>query len=253
MTEPNPGAEQRAPARVIFVDDEPLARDTLRMLLAEDERVQVVGEAGDGTQALELVRKLKPDLLFLDVEMPGMTGMQVAQALEPGERPTIIFTTAYEQYALQAFDVHAVDYLLKPFEDERFRQALDRALMHLGASPAESTDGDADGYATRLSIHKEGRIEMIEVPELRWVQAADQYVRLHTEAGEILARRSMAEIEQLLDPRRFIRCHRSAICALDRIRRLETLPRGGGVAILDDQSEVPVSRSRVAGLRKLLG
>jgi two-component system LytT family response regulator len=241
-----------AATRVVLVDDEPLARDTLRSLLANDERVQLVGEAVNGEQALELVRREKPELLFLDIEMPGLSGMQVAQALGPAERPAIIFTTAYEQYALQAFEVHAVDYLLKPFEDVRFQQALERALTYLGGEATLPVEAEGQ-FASRLSIHKEGRIEIIEVAQLRWVQAADQYVRLHTENGEILARRSMSDIEQLLDPERFLRCHRSAICALDRIRRLETMARGGGMAILDDQSEVPVSRSRVAAMRKVLG
>jgi len=242
-----------AKLRVVLVDDEPLARDTLRLLLAEDPRVELLGEAADGEAALECVRRTRPELLFLDVEMPGLNGMQVAAALEQEAGPAIIFTTAYEQYALQAFDVRALDYLLKPFEDQRFRQSLERAWQHLRGTPGEATPQTPGEYPSRLSIHKEGRIEIIELPELRWVQAADQYVRLHIEGGEVLARRSMAEIEGLLDPARFLRCHRSAICALDRIRRLETHPRGGGLAILDDQSEVPVSRSRVAALRKLLG
>jgi len=241
------------PLRVLLVDDEPLARDTLRSLLAGDSRVELVGEAADGIEALAKIRELRPELVFLDVEMPGMQGVQVAEALEPAERPRIVFTTAYEQYALKAFEVNAVDYLLKPFEDERFSAALARVFQQLGRDQESSTHSVESGFAARLSIHKEGSIEIIEVDELRWVQAADQYVRLHAEGGEVLARRSMSEIEKLLDPTHFTRCHRSAICALARIRRLETHPRGGGIAILDDGSQVPVSRSRVAALRKQLG
>lgn len=260
--------------RVLVVDDESVARATVRGLLALDADVELVGECANGAEALDALRALRPNLVFLDVEMPGLDGLAFLEALPEDERPAVVFTTAYDRYAARAFDERAADYLLKPFSDDRFRQALERAkqvlrtealirsgrdvaelvegLTREGAESAESIGGP--GRPDRLTIHKEGRVEVVDLAELEWVQAADQYVRLHVRGGgEHLMRASMAELERTLDPRRFTRVHRSAIVSLDRVTRLETRGGGAGRVLLADGTWVPVSRSRVPALRRLLG
>lgn len=256
--------------RVVIVDDEPRARASLRKLLEADCEVELVGECANGREAVEAARAHAPDLMFLDVQMPGMTGLQVLEELVGDERPAVIFTTAYDQYALEAFDEHAVDYLLKPFDDERFLRALTRAkerirsealanvgrkvadiVASMGRSALESEDRPA--YAERLSVHREGAIELIEVTDIEWIEAADQYIRLHTRDSERLMRQAMGELEKILDPARFVRTHRSAIVALEAIVRLESQSGGTGRVLLRGGSWVPVSRSRIPAIRRLLG
>jgi len=256
--------------RVVIVDDEPRARASLRKLLEADTEVELVGECANGREAVEAARGLAPDLMFLDVQMPGMTGLQVLEELSGEERPAVIFTTAYDQYALDAFDEHAVDYLLKPFDDERFARALARAKEHvrkdtladmgrrvadivatMGRAPA--TPDGTRAYAERLSVHREGAIELIEVADIEWIEAADQYVRLHTRNGEQLMRQAMSELEKILDPARFVRVHRSAIVALEGIVRLESQSGGTGRVLLRGGNWAPVSRSRIPAIRRLLG
>lgn len=246
MTAAGPSAD----LRVVVVDDEPMARSALRALLVAEDGVDLVAECANGREALAVVRTARPDLLFLDVEMPGMTGLEVLAELSPSERPAVIFTTAFAEYAVDAFEFEALDYLKKPFDDERFAEALRRARERLRAAPTAA--GDAP-LADRISIHREGRLELVEVSKLEWVEAADQYVRLHTDEGEHLMRESMGQLEQRLDPQRFLRVHRSAIVAVDRIRRLES--RGGGVGrvLLASGQWVPVSRSRFPLVRRALG
>ena len=263
------------PMRVLVVDDEPMARASLRALLNDDDDVELVGECADGEQALQSIRVQQPDLVFLDIHMPRRTGLEVLELLEDDERPRVVFTTAYDQYAVRAFEVHALDYLLKPFDDERFRRALKRAkddwmrdgdrsaglrdlLADLGldglaglerVEPPEVTIENKD----RISIHREGRVDIVEVASIDWIESADQYVRLHTADCELLMRASMGHMEGTLDPARFLRVHRSAIVAIDRVRRLES--RGGGIGrlLLADGTWVPVSRARMATVRKCLG
>ena len=234
--------------RVVVAEDEPLARATLRKLLGADPEVELVAECSDGVEALETVRREQPDLLFLDVQMPGMSGLDVLEQLgDP--RPTVVFTTAFDQYAVKAFEEQAVDYLLKPFDDERFRLALARAKDRV----RDQVHPPGGEFPARISIHREGHIQLVEISDVLWVQAADQYVKLHTVNGEVLMRGSMSEVERSLDPSRFARVHRSAIVALDRVARLESGTSGNGRALLKDGSWVPVSRSRIPEVRKLLG
>lgn len=267
-------SRETKPIRVLYADDEPLGRSTLRSLLSGDAEVEIVAECANGSEALLATREHQPDVLFLDVQMPGLTGIDVASELAEEERPVIVFVTAYDQYAIEAFDVHAVDYLLKPFDDERFETALDRAKQRVrleGSEPlemsalleqldperavAESEEAEApgeEGYADRISVHSEGRVALVDVAELIWVESADQYVKLHSESGEVLMRASMASLEKRLDPAVFFRVHRSAIVRLDRLRAFESQGAGGRVD-LAGHGWLPVSRSRVARLRKLLG
>ena len=239
--------------RVVVADDEPMARATLRKLLGADPEVELVAECRDGVEALEAVRRERPDLLFLDVKMPGLDGLSVLDELgQLGEpRPAVVFTTAFGEFAVKAFEEQAVDYLLKPFDDQRFHVALERAKERVTSTSRGAPGGGS--YPDRISIHREGQLELIDVDELHWVQAADQYVKLHTESGEVLMRGSMSEVERSLDPRRFARVHRSAIVALDLVVRLESGTSGNGRALLKDGSWVPVSRSRIPEVRRLLG
>lgn len=253
--------------RVLVVDDEPLARATLQRLLEADPEVELIGECADGDAALQAIRSLRPDVVFLDIHMPGRSGLEVLEALDEEERPRVVFTTAYDQYAVRAFEVCALDYLLKPFDDARFFRALERAKQARGRDEGlsdllaaaggdltelEPPSAQVEG-TTRISIHREGRVDVVEIASIDWVEAADQYVRLHTRDGELLMRASMSRMEDDLEPAGFLRVHRSAIVALDRVRRLES--RGGGVGrlLLADGTWVPVARARMATVRKALG
>lgn len=236
--------------RVVIVDDEPMARSTLRRLLAADPEVELVAECAHGGEAVEAVSAHAPDVLFLDVQMPELDGFGVLAALPPEQIPTVVFTTAYDKYALAAFDVAAADYLLKPFDDARFAQALERAKARAREGGAEQSES-----LRRLAIHHLGRVDLLDVESIDWIEAADQYVKLHTRSGSHLARLSMAHLEESLDVEHFVRVHRSALVAIDRVRRLERDSSGTGRVLLDDGKDtwLPVSRSRMAQMRKLLG
>lgn len=237
-----------APLKVVLADDEPLARATLRRLLSRDPELLLVAEAAHGRQAVEAVRAHAPDLLLLDVQMPGLDGFGVLSALSPEDLPAVIFVTAHDAYALAAFEVEAVDYLLKPFDDVRFAKALERGKLRA----RERTPQQAEALQ-RLAVRHQGRIDLVDVTRLRWVEAADQYVRLHCEDGEHLMRASMSHLEAALDPARFLRVHRSAIVAVTRLRGLEVTGKGTGVVTLDDGTTVPVSRNRMTDVRARLG
>ncbi len=248
-----------------------MARATLRTLLQAEPDVQLLGECANGAEALSSLQQARPDLIFLDVEMPGMNGFEVIEALDDEHPPLVVFTTAYDRYAIEAFGVHAVDYLLKPFDDARFAQALERArehlvrervvsasrrlaqLVHPETSEVAQLQPSEHAHLDRLTIRREGGIELVETSSIDWVESADQYVRLHTTRGEVLMRESMGALERNLDPARFQRVHRSAIVALDRVRQLVTQGGGLGKLQLLDDTWIPVSRARIAALRRRLG
>ncbi len=247
----------------MVVDDEPLGRATLRSLLAADSDVELVEECANGAEAVEAVGRQHPDVIFLDVQMPGMTGFEVVECLEPESMPIVVFVTAYDQYALKAFDVNAVDYLLKPFDDERFASTLSRVKDRAReANLAARTDQlsetmqmihESEGHErTRISIRSEGRVQLVELSDITWIESADQYVQIHTATGVHLMRESMTALERTLDANRFLRIHRSAIVALDRIQLLESVPGGGARVRIDAETWLPVSRSRVPGVRARL-
>jgi len=245
--------------KVLIVDDEPVARATVRGLVEGDDDVELVEECGDGRRALERLGQEAFDVLFLDVEMPELDGLEVLSHLPREKRPVVVFTTAFDHFATRAFDESATDYLLKPFSDRRFAQALERVKESLRARALFEGDegisdpGAGEPYTSRLTIHREGRLEVVPVEDLIWIQSADQYVRLHLERGEHLMRGSMGELERGLDPASFARVHRSAIVALERVRCLETRGGGTGRLQLTTGEWVPVSRSRVPLVRRLLG
>ncbi|HEU4643606.1 MAG TPA: LytTR family DNA-binding domain-containing protein [Gemmatimonadaceae bacterium] len=251
--------------RVLLVDDEPLVRRGLRAFLAEEPDVTVVGEARDGNEAVDRIRSLRPDIVFLDVQMPERDGFGVLAALAPEERPAIVFVTAFDAYAVRAFDVHAVDYLVKPFDEERFRTALARVReRHARRSDGESGDAaaapalraaDLDAllralraapaggpYLERLLVKERDRTVVLPVDEVDWFEAADNYVRLHTRAGTPLVRETIKTLDAALDPRRFARVHRSAIVRLAQVRALEPLFHGDMAVVLRDGTRLTLGR-----------
>jgi two-component system LytT family response regulator len=235
------------PLTVVIADDEPLARATLRRLVERDPALSLVAEAPHGLAAVDAVRAHAPDLLLLDVQMPGLDGFGVLSELAEQELPAVVFVTAHDQYALEAFEVEAVDYLLKPFDDERFARAMERAVarVHGGTAPGGAT-------LRRLAVRHQGRVDLVELASVRWLEAADQYVRLHCDDGVHLLRESMSNLESTLDGERFLRVHRSAMVAVDRLRALEVATGGTGRVRLDDGTELPVARSRMAEVRTRL-
>ena len=246
---------------VVVVDDEPLAREAAVGLLRKDAEVRSVSECGDGTRAVELIARERPDIVFLDIEMPGQDGLQIAETIQAGG-PVVIFTTAFSRYATDAFDVAAADYVLKPFSDARFLEALVRAkrrvlerrlgeLAHQMASVVAEIQQDdvldasaceRPQYLERLSLKQGGRTVIIRSEEVRWIEAEDYCVMVHSTHGKHLIRASLASLELRLDPRTFVRVHRAAIVNVNHVREMSS--RDGTSLTLSDGTHVPVSRSR---------
>jgi len=224
--------------RVLIVDDEPLARSSLRMLLRQDTDIESIQECGSGTEAVAQIRTARPHLVFLDVQMPECGGFEVLRMLEADKPlPVIVFVTAYDEYALRAFDAGALDYLLKPFDDARFHLAMQRAKEKIAAKeplPAPETP--------RLMVRSAGQVAYVQVPDIDWVEAADYYVCLHVGTRSHLLRKSMAELEQELDPHIFCRIHRSTIVNLRRVRALQVDAAGEYEVILDGGQKLRLSR-----------
>jgi len=235
----------------VVADDEVLARQKLRQLLRNEPEVEVVGEGASASETIELVRATRPDLLLLDIRMPGMDGFDVVSALAASSElpmPRIIFTTAYDQYAVRAFEIHAVDYLLKPFTSERLRSALQRVREQMDAPEQGSanTNGRAKNpspYTTRIVFKSRGRILFLPVADIRWVGAEENYVRICTESETHLLRETMANIEERLDPQMFLRVHRSSIVNLQYVKEVRTEPSGDFAVLLVNGQKIPMSRT----------
>ncbi|MEM1054220.1 MAG: LytTR family DNA-binding domain-containing protein [Bacteroidota bacterium] len=259
------------PLRVLVVDDEPLARQRVLDLLSGEPDVTVVGTASSGREAVAQIQSGSIDLVFLDVQMPGLTGLDVVREVGPEQMPATVFATAYDQHALEAFDVHALDYLLKPFEDERFRQALARArdrirlqevdslrdkLLSLlgGHASAPSREGpETPRYTERLAVEMRGQIRVVPVEEVDFIQADGAYAEIHAGETVYVVRERMQALEAKLDPARFMRIHRSTIVRLDRVEALLTAPGGDYAVRLTDGRKLRVSRSRRDALAAQLG
>ncbi len=237
----------------LIVDDEPLARKGIKRLLDLDPDIQVVGECGDGMDAIEGIRTKKPDLMFLDIQMPEKNGFEVLESLDAPEIPIVIFVTAYDQHALKAFEVHALDYLLKPFDDERFNEALVRAKKEL-AKREEIGINDrlidllnermlSHPRLDRVMIKAGGRISFLRAEEIDWIEAEGDYVCLHTQGKKHLLRERISELEQRLEPEKFVRIHRSTIVNIDRIKEMQPLFYGEYAVILHDGTRLTLSRS----------
>lgn len=250
--------------RTLIVDDEPLARQRLRRLLEADSDITILGECGDGEHAVAELQKQRPDLVFLDVQMPVLDGFGVLHALDDMPMPVVIFVTAHDRYALKAFEVHAFDYLLKPYDKSRFTSALERAkaqvrqgnATHLNERLQEllhavtPTNG---GHKSRLMVKSDGRIYFVRVDDIDWIEAAGNYVRLHVGKEQYLLRESLSALEKQLDPARFVRVHRSTIVHLERIRELQPAFHGDYVIVLRDGTELALSRSCREKLEEVLG
>jgi two-component system LytT family response regulator len=266
------------PLRVLIVDDEPLGIERVRELLEEQENVEVVGTAGDGAAAVEEIRTLRPDLVFLDIQMPGGTGLDVVREVGPANMPATIFVTAYDQYALPAFDLAAVDYLVKPFDDERFEEAFRRArrkvelegldtlraqmltLLQGGAPaappsppPAPQSPPAAPRYLDRIAVPMRGKIRVVPVEEIDYITASGPYAELHVGAERHLIRESMQSLEEQLDPDRFLRIHRSAIVRLDLVEAVLRGAAGDYEVQLRGGTRLRIGRSRREALERRLG
>jgi two-component system LytT family response regulator len=223
--------------RALIVDDEPLARSNLKVLLRRDDDIGSIQECGSGTEAVAQIRATRPDLVFLDVQMPECGGFDVLEILKGDEAlPVIVFVTAYDEYALRAFDAGALDYLLKPFDDSRFHLAMQRAKQNIAAKEL------APPETPRLEVRSAGKVAYVQIPDIDWVEAADYYVCLHVGAKSHLLRKSMAELEQELDPRIFCRIHRSAIVNLRKVSALKVDAAGEHEVILDSGRKLRLSR-----------
>ena len=242
--------------RVLVVDDEPLARTGLAQLVRQDPELECIGECGDGQAAIEAIESRKPDLVLLDVQMPEIDGFGVIRAIDAERMPPVIFVTAYEEFALQAFRVHAVDYLVKPFTDAALADALNRAkrghLQHLAARLSALVSIRQD-YLTRITVRTAQRVQVVRVADIDWIEAADYCARLHVGAGTHVVRVSLGALERLLDPTIFVRVHRSAIVNVDRLKEIESDSSGDGTVLLADGTKVRLARSRRAAVDRLLG
>ena len=235
--------------RTLIVDDEPLARSNLSVLLRRDPQIEIVSECGSGAEALVEIRGARPDLLFLDVQMPECDGFDVLEMLGKDLPPAIVFVTAYDRYALRAFEAGALDYLLKPFDNARFDRALDRAKQRLVSSKNKDTPTQFE----RLAIKSVGQVAFVKVSEIDWIEAADYYACLHVGPKTHLLRRSMAELEQELNPAVFSRIHRSTIVNLERVRGLKLGEDGEYDVLLEDGARLRVSQRYRKQLQSRLG
>jgi two-component system LytT family response regulator len=253
---------ERGPLRVIVVDDEPLARAVVREFLGSHTDVTIVAECGNGFDAVKAVTELTPDLMLLDVQMPKLDGFEVLELL--GRSVPVIFTTAYDKYALRAFEVHAVDYLLKPFSEERLAEALTRARVRLAARESGDDQSAVDvealasearprqGPLQRVLIRDGAQVHVISVDRIDFVEAQDDYVSFVAEGKSFLKDQTMAAVEAALDPLRFVRIHRSYLLNVERIARVELYAKDSRIAILRDGRKLPVSRAGYQRLAKLL-
>jgi len=238
--------------KAIIVDDEPLARDGIRMLLAEHREIELVGEAGNGNDALALIAHTQPDLLLVDVQMPEMSGLELAArvlALD-AEAPAVIFVTAYDEFALRAFEVHALDYVLKPIEEQRFAEALRRARTLASARLREALADIRRDTPTRLAIRGSEAVVFVPIDDIDWIEAADYYVEIHAGGRSYLHRETLQRLQELLDPERFVRIHRSRLVNRDRVREIRWEPRGEMVVVTTGGVSLKVARSCRAKLTR---
>lgn len=248
--------------RALIVDDEPLARKGLRRHLESEIDIQVIGECSNGLESVATIRTEKPDLVFLDVQMPELDGFGVIAEIGVTEMPAVIFVTAYDAHAIRAFEVQALDYVLKPFEASRFRIAVSRARAEI----QRKRDGEINlrllnlleelrnpkEYSERLALKSNGRVNFVNVAEIDWIEAADNYVRLHAGRKSFLLREMMSSLERKLDPRRFVRVHRSVIVNIGRVRELKATFKGEYEIVLQDGKHLPFGRAYRGRARQLI-
>ena len=251
--------------RTVIVDDEPLARDAIRMRLDDEPDIEVVGEAGTGREAVALIGEAQPDVVFLDVQMPGMDGFGVLDQVAPTWLPIVVFVTAYDRYALKAFETHALDYLLKPFTRDRFRAALERAraafanagepsaqrgLVKLLNDRSGSPADQGKGYLVRFAVKHHRGMRLVRVRDIDYIQASGNYAEIHAAGGTHLLRMTMQELEQRLDPSKFVRIHRSTIVQIDRVRNIVADGHGDFDLSLQDGTVLRLSRNYRSRLQR---
>jgi len=248
--------ETNTKIRAILVDDEDLARQVIREMLAAHPEVEVIAECSNGFDAVRLVAELKPDIIFLDIQMPKLDGFEVLELI--GDDFAVIFATAYDQHALRAFEFHAIDYLLKPFRAERFEAALDRARQRIGKKMAPrplelSASSRVPGqYAERIVVKDGTRVQIIPVSKLDYAEAQDDYVALAAQGKKHLKQQTISSLEGALDPKDFVRIHRSYVVNLERVTRLEPYGKDSHVVTLTDGTRLPVSRAGYTRLKEFL-
>ena len=254
---------KNAPIRALIADDEALARKFIRRMLKDNHDVEIVGECSNGKDAVAMIRKQNPDVVFLDVQMPEMDGFAVLESIGVDQLPEIIFTTAYEEYAIRAFELHALDYLLKPFDQARFKDAIKHAKERfrsqrqkegrLQMSALLESIKNKPQHLDRLVIKAGGRITFLSTDEITWIEADDKYVHLHTAKISPMVRQTLSAMETQLDPRKFRRIHRSVIVNVERIRELQPLFSGEYSILLEDGTKLTLSRNYKDKLFELLG
>ncbi len=251
--------------KAVIVDDEVLGRDRIREILKKDPEIELVSECANGQEAVKAILEASPDLLFLDVQMPEMDGFEVLEALPAEKIPLVIFVTAFDQYAVRAFEVYALDYILKPFDGDRFRKALDHAksqfrqqrgsVLHQGLLNllAELKDKPKTKHPDRLVIKTGSKVSFLKTAEIDWIQSEGNYVRLHAGKESHLVRETLNQMEERLDPERFLRIHRSTIVNLDRVKELQPWFHGEYHVLLQDGTQLLLSRKYREKLKVVLG
>jgi len=248
--------------KVIIIDDEPLARSIVAEYLQAHPQLQLVQECNDGFEGLKAIMQLQPDLIFLDIQMPKITGFEMLELVE--QPPAVIFTTAFDEYAIKAFETHAVDYLLKPFSKERFDKAIHKwmeqsATATAAPTPVSATESLletaslAPGQNQRIVVKNGAKIKIIPVHDVLYLEAADDYVKIHTADSYYLKNKTMAHFEKALDAQQFARCHRSYMVNVQHIARIDPYEKDGHIAILKSGAKVPVSKTGYVKLRQVLG
>jgi len=238
--------------RVMVIDDEPLARDGVRVRLASHKDMQWVGEAHDGSTAIKGIRQLRPDLVFIDVQMPDTSGIDVLHRFTPTERPLAILLTAYSNFAVDAFQLHALDYLLKPIDDQRFCEALDRARAAMAHRTLDKGAAPTAAWVERFTVRVGQRLTVIEADHVDWIEADGDYACLHVGQQVYLLRETLYQLSLRLDPRKFLRVHRSAIVRIDRVAELEALANRDCLLRLRDGTPLRASRTYVDKLQAAL-
>ena len=250
--------------RILIADDEPLARERLRALLPQDISYEIVAECASGTEAVEAIRRDKPDVAFLDMQMPGCDGLKVVEGIAPADRPAIVFVTAHDKFAVEAFGVRAVDYVLKPFDRARLETALERAAEYVAARRAGALGARIESLLAsagaavpprpeRLAVKADGRFVFLNFDEIVWVEAADNYVVIHTTAGErMMPRDTLSSIEERLGPQKFTRVSRSAIVRIDQVKELQPTAQGDYTILLREGTRIPLSRGLRGRFEKFL-
>jgi two-component system LytT family response regulator len=242
--------------KVIIIDDEPLARQLVRALLQPHKEIEVIAECADGFEGFKAVQELKPDLIFLDVQMPRFNGFEMLELLD--NPPSVIFTTAFDEYALKAFETHAIDYILKPVTKERFDKAVNKWLATAGekkgalASPVVDTQV-YEGYQHRIVVKDNGSIKIIPAQDIYYIEASDDYIKIFTKDGSYLKKSTLSHIEQTLDPQQFVRVHRSFFVPVSQLSKIEPYEKESHIALLHCGAKVLVSKSGMAKLKTLLG